>query len=171
MDAEKMNAVNKAVRKQLILSLVLSCMLVAGIPMIIFGASNKLWFLMAAGILFTVLGFYGTPMAWVSYGNKVGLRRVVYAVTREHLLAVEKISAQLGKPEKNIRALLDECFQKGYLPGYVRQGDTISLNEAKAPEETLHAAVCPYCGAKYTYRGTEEPVCPYCGAMSEKKGE
>ena len=145
-------------------------MLVAGVPMIVFGAINMggLTILMVAGIVFVVLGFYGTPLVWVSYGNKVSLKRVVYAVDREHLLTVQEISAQLSKPEKAVRGMLDQCFQKGYLVGYVRKGDEIFLNEARAPEETLHAAVCPSCGAKYTYKAGEQPVCPYCGSMSGK---
>ncbi len=162
-----MDAIGKALRKQLVWGIVVSCMFVAGIPMIIFGATGGMWILMAAGIACTVIGFYGAPMVWVSYGNKAALRRVVYAVDREHLLTVQAISSQLSKPEKAVRGMLDECFRKGYLVGYVRQGDEILLNEAKAPEEALHAAVCPHCGAKYTYKGSEA-VCPYCGAMSEK---
>ena len=165
-----MTAIEKALKKQLILAIVFSCMLVAGVPMIVFGAINMggLTILMVAGIVFVVLGFYGTPLVWISYGNKVSLKRVVYAVDREHLLTVQEISAQLSKPEKAVRGMLDQCFQKGYLVGYVRKGDEIFLNEARAPEETLHAAVCPSCGAKYTYKAGEQPVCPYCGSMSGK---
>lgn len=161
-----MEAIERVLKKQLVLGIVLSCMLVAGIPMIIFGASGKLWLLMAAGIVFTVAGFYGAPIAWSSYGTKVGYRRLVYAVEKEHLLTVQAIASQIAKPEKTVRGMLDECFRKGYLVGYVRNGDEISLNVAKAPEDTLLAAVCPYCGAKYTYKIGEQPVCPYCGGVS-----
>ena len=93
-----MKAIEKALKKQLILAIVFSCMLVAGVPMIVFGAINMggLTILMVAGIVFVVLGFYGTPLVWISYGNKVSLKRVVYAVDREHLLTVQEISAQLS---------------------------------------------------------------------------
>ena len=64
--------------------------------------------------------------------------------------------------------MLDTCFQKGHLSGFVRKGDELALNEAQAPSEKLHAAECQYCGAKFTYKGTDA-VCPYCGAMNEEK--
>lgn len=67
-----MDAIGKALRKQLVWGIVVSCMFVAGIPMIIFGATGGMWILMAAGIACTVIGFYGAPMVWVSYGNKAG---------------------------------------------------------------------------------------------------
>ena len=51
--------------KALLLAFLLTLMLIGGIPMIIFGATQKLTFLLIAGIVFTVLGFYGCPLAWV----------------------------------------------------------------------------------------------------------
>ena len=105
----------------------------------------------------------------MNYGNKLGLRRIVYAVDKEHLLTVQSIASQLSKSEKSVRGLLDECFRRGYLEGYIRQGDAIALNEATAPEEKRHAAECKYCGAKFSYQG-ELAVCPYCGAVNKRDG-
>ncbi|MDD6995715.1 MAG: hypothetical protein SPH68_04190 [Candidatus Borkfalkiaceae bacterium] len=162
-----MDAVEKALKKQLICAIAFSLMFAAGIPMIIFGAVRSAWALMAAGIAFAAAGFYGTPIVWINYGDKVAQRRVVYAVTKEHLLTVQDVAAQLSKTEKDVRNLLSVCFNKGYLSGYVRQGDNIALNEAKAPEERKHAAECRFCGAKFAYTG-DVAICPYCGAADER---
>ena len=161
-----MDAVEKARKKQLICGIVFSLMFAGGIPMIIFGAINSIWALMGIGIAFGVAGFYGTPIVWVNYGNKVAQKRVVHAVKYERLRTVQSVASQLSKTEKEVRDILDVCFHKGYFAGYVRQGDVIALNEAKAPEERKHAAECRYCGAKFAYSG-DVAFCPYCGAANK----
>ena len=163
-----MDAIEKALKRLLVLSIAFSVMFAAGIPLIPVGASKGLWALMIVGIVFTAAGFYGTPMLWTAYGARRGLRRLVYAVTKEHLLTVTELASQLGKSEKNVRSMLTDCFNRGYLVGYVRKGDELAPNEAQAPFEKLHAAECKYCGAKFTYKGADA-VCPYCGAMNEEK--
>lgn len=95
-----MNAVEKALKKQLIGGILLSCMFAGGIPMIILGAVYSVLPVMIPGIAFTVAGFYGAPIVWVNYGNKLGLKRIVYAVEKEHLLTVpeHRLAAfQIGK--------------------------------------------------------------------------
>ena len=162
-----MNAVENALKKQLVGAILLSCMLAGGIPMLILGAVYSVLPVMILGIVFAVAGFYGAPVAWVNYANKLVLKRIVYAVDKEQLLTVQSIAAQLSKSEKSVRGLLDECFRKGYLEGYLRHGDFISVNEAKASEEKLHAGECKYCGANFSYKG-EIAVCPYCGAANKR---
>ena len=159
-----MDAIDKALKKRLITGIVFALLFAGGIPMIIFGAVRSAWALMAAGIAFAVTGFYGAPVVWVNYGNLAAAKRVAYAVTKEGLLTVRSIASQLSKSEKAVRDLLDECFRKGYLSGYVRQGDTIAPNEATTPKEK--AAECKYCGAKFAYSG-DLAICPYCGAANK----
>ena len=156
-----MDAIEKALKRLLVLSIAFSVMFAAGIPLIPVGASKGLWALMIVGIVFTAAGFYGTPMLWTAYGARRGLRRLVYAVTKEHLLTVTELASQLGKSEKNVRSMLTDCFNRGYLVGYVRKGDELAPNEAQSPFEKLHAA-------EFTYKGADA-VCPYCGAMNEEK--
>ena len=108
-----MNAVEKALKKQLIGGILLSCMFAGGIPMIILGAVYSVLPVMIPGIAFTVAGFYGAPLVWVNYGNKLRLKRIVYAVEKEHLLTVQSIASQLSKSEKSVRGLLDECVRRG----------------------------------------------------------
>lgn len=163
-----MKPIAKAVRSSFILALVLSAALVAGIPAIILGATNQIWAVMAIGIVCTVLGFYGCPVAWVAYGGKRSLYRLVHAVTDEHIYTVAELAQQLSISEKEVRSKLTVCFQKNYLPGYKRSGDEILLNENEALSETLYAAECPHCGAKFSHKGTKA-ACPYCGTLIVNK--
>ena len=115
-----MKKVNEWLNKLLIISIVLSVLFVGGIPMIIIGATNELWIVMGIGIAFVAVGFYGAPVAWSVYGSARPVRRVVHAVTVEHLYTVQEIAAQLSLNEKDVRAHLDKCFNKNFLVGYKR---------------------------------------------------
>ena len=69
MEEKNIRNAGKNVKNNFRIALVLSLMLIVGVPMIVLGASNKIWAVMAIGIAFTVLGFYGCPLAWVMYGE------------------------------------------------------------------------------------------------------
>lgn len=163
-----MQPIRSALRKSFILAAILSVLFVGGIPAIVLGAVNGIWAVMGIGIGATVVGFYGTPVAWVGYAEKRSLYRLVSAVVEEHIYTVQELSAQLSLSEKNVGGKLTTCFQKQYLPGFKRVGDELKLNENTALSETVHAAVCPNCGAKYSYRGTHSQ-CPYCGTPFSEK--
>lgn len=158
-----MKAVNKYINKLLICSLVLSCLFVAGIPMIILGATHGQYAIMGVGIGLTVIGFYGAPIAWVSYGNARGLKRIVYAVVVENLYTVQEIAAQISQSEKYVRSKLTICFNRNFLAGFKREGDNIVLNENAAVDQKQRFAECPYCGAKFAY-SPQNPRCPYCNS-------
>lgn len=158
-----MKQVQKSLIRLLILSLILSAALVAGIPVIVFGAANELWILTALGIVCTAGGFFGTPIAWTAYGELRGLARLTEAVVEEHIYTVRELAVQLSISEKEARKRLNKCFQKRYLPGYRREGDNIILNEGRALEKRQFSAECPNCGAKFSYT-RENPRCPYCNS-------
>ena len=158
-----MKKVNAYLNTLLIVSIVLTAMLVGGVPMLILGAVNELWALMGIGIAFTAVGFYGTPVAWSIYGSSRTLKRVVAAVTEEHLYTVPEIAAQLSLSEQSVRGYLTTCFNRGYLAGYKREGDGIVLNENVAAQNRQRFAECPNCGAKFTYTSADAR-CPYCGS-------
>lgn len=160
--------INKEVKIRLLIGILISVAFVVGIPMIPLGAVFKWWAMMAIGIAFVGFGFYAIPIFWTNFGKKVTQKRIVFAVEREHLLTVQEISAQLSMNERQIRGILDECFRKGYLNGYIRRGDSIFRNEAVAPEDKVHAVECIYCGAKFTYKGLTG-ICPYCGSAHKEK--
>lgn len=158
-----MKAVERYFKKLLIISIVITVMLVAGIPMIVLGATNEIYAVMGVGIAFTALGFYGTPVAWSLYGANLPLKRVVRAVLVENLYTVQEISSQLSMGEQNVRAFLDKAFNKGFLDGYKRMGDVITLNENMPANKRERTAECPNCGAKFTYTA-DNARCPYCNS-------
>ena len=157
-----MEKIEKTLRTKFFAALVMSVLFVAGIPLIPVGAVNGIYPVMIVGIVFTAVGFYGTPILWTSYGATRSLRRVVFAVEKENLYSVQEIASQLSMSEKQVRGLLTDCFRKGYLEGYVREGDEITTLGGDKPGGRTRAAVCPYCGANFTYQG-RNAVCPYCG--------
>lgn len=156
-----MKPVNKAVRRMLIVSMLLTVALVAGIPSIVLGAVYRITALLCIGIVCTVCGFYGTPVAWTGYANRRGLARIVAAVVEEQLYQVPELAAQLSLSEKEVRGRLTVCFQRRYLQGFRRDGDIIVRNEGVVSERQEYAAECPSCGAKFMYTA-DRAYCPYC---------
>ena len=63
--------INKTKKKKFTTAVILSVMLVVGIPCIVVGATfgGAMFALMGLGIFCVVMGFYGSPIAWVNYGN------------------------------------------------------------------------------------------------------
>ena len=158
-----MEKVTKYLRTLFITSMVLTVMLIAGIPMIVVGAVTHVYAVMGLGIAFTAAGFYGCPIAWTVYGSNISLKRVVGAVMQENLYTVQEISAQLNIDVRQVRAHLDKAFNRGYLMGYRRSGDVISVNESIAESKRELVAECPNCGAKFTYTA-DNARCPYCNS-------
>lgn len=158
-----MNPVKRAVRSAFAVSILLTFALAAGIPAIVLGAEYGITAVLAIGVVCVVCGFYGVPVAWISYANKRGLARLVFAVTEEHIYSVAELSAQLSISEKEIRTRLTACFQHKYLPGYRRDGDDIILNEGVALGKKERVAECPNCGAKFSYTA-DRARCPYCNS-------
>mgnify|MGYP005970226187 FL=1 len=165
-----MQKAEHTVRSLLIAALIASVLFVVGIPMIILGASgafgsigvNRLFLI--AGIVFTAGCFYGMPILWITYANARELRRVVFAVEVQRLYTVERLAAHLNLPPEVTRGKLDACFEKGYLPGFIRDGDTLTPLSDVTPENTLHSVECPSCSARFTFEGGNGK-CPYCGTV------
>lgn len=165
-----MKSIEKTLKNSLILSICLSVGFVAGIPAIVLGAVNEITAVMVIGIILTVIGFYGTPMAWINYGANRSLKRLINAIKEEHLYSVQELAVHLSQSEKVIRTNLNKCFLKGYLTGYKKDGDNIILNEGVDLNKKEYSASCPFCGAKFTYT-IDNPRCPYCNSpvISDKE--
>ncbi len=164
----KNKSIKKDLNNQLIFAIILSVLFVIGIPLIIFGVSSSITFLLVLGIIFVVLGFYGTPIIWTSYANKRQQKMIIDTIIYEHILTVSELAKQLQISEKLIRQHITTAIQKKYIVGYLFDGKTLSLNEKTAPKKKLSITKtkCPHCG------GTLEPTeqgyhCPYCGAKME----
>ena len=145
-----MKNVRKALRGAFAAALIFTFLLPVGGAMLGVGLGFGIPAVWGIGIGFMATGFYGCPIAWVAYGGKKGLYRVVEAIEEEHLYTVQEIGAQLGISEKEVRNRLDTCFNKRYLVGYKKSGDGVTLNENTALAEEDLSAVCEACGARFT---------------------
>ncbi len=166
---ENQNVINakKYEKKSLIAAIVLSMMLIVGVPMIVLGASNKIWAVMAIGIAFTVLGFYGCPIAWVFFGENRFRSALVGAVEYEGAETVESLAAQFGKPVNKIAADIRKLIERRCLVGYVFDGTTLVASRKKEkPRERIEVGKCPSCNAVMVYENGKV-VCPYCGFVRE----
>lgn len=153
--------------KRKTLAIILSVMLVAGVPILIVGATRLhqnggFVAMLVIGIVFTVLGFYGTPLAWVQVGTASRRAMLVRAINEEHLYTVQELAVRLDITEKDASAFMRECMQKGYLTGYMRDGDRLILNENVALGPKEYSVECSHCGA-YVTCSEKDAKCPYCG--------
>lgn len=166
MNKNEKNA-GKGVRKAFWTAAILSLMLVVGVPMIIFGATDKMYVLMGIGIAFTVLGFYGCPIAWVMYGEEKFRASLVSAIECEGSVTVAGLAAQFGKPEKKIAADIRKLIEKRYLTGYVFDGEKLEYAVKKERvKERVFVGKCPSCNAIMVYEDGKV-MCPYCGFVRE----
>lgn len=97
-----MERLKKRQAKVLTAAVVMSVLFVVGIPAIILGATNEIWALMILGIVFTVAGFYGMPLVWVSYASGFSLLRVVELVERDNVYSVEEIASQTNCSKRDV---------------------------------------------------------------------
>ena len=165
----EMEPIRKAVRSSLTLALLLTFALPLGGVLLGVGLGIGQPGIWAVGIAFLAAGFYGCPIGWVSYGNKREYFRFITAIEEEHLYTVQELASQLGLPEKEVRNRIEVCFSKRWLIGYRRNGDELILNTNRQLSEQKETVTCPACGAKFSYKKTEDAWCPYCGTPVEQK--
>ena len=159
-----MKKINKNTKTILIWSVIISLMLVVGIPMIILGAIKSIWFVLVIGIIFTVIGFYGTPIIWVYFANTKVLQRVVEIINNEHLLKVSEIAQHLQLSEQQIKMHITNAIKKNFLQGYIFDGLELKENkEEKNKFEKLLKNKCPNCGANLI-KIDNGHRCEYCGS-------
>ncbi len=146
----------------LILSICLSVSFVAGIPLIVVGAVNEIWVVLGLAIACVVVGFYGTPIAWMHYGSMVAIKRVVDAVLIEKIETVSEISKQLQISPKVAKDRVTTAIKRQYIMGYRFDGETLVENEPKKKEKLKPVENhCPNCGGKMeSFDGFD--FCPYC---------
>lgn len=160
----------KAKKNNTAIAILLTLGLIVGIPLIVVGAINMdenkgFAALLAVGIVLVVAGFYGSPVAWARLGTLNQELTLVQAVTNEHLHTVADLSQRLSMNGKQTSATLNSCIKKGYLTGFIREGDTLVLNENRALAPTTLTVDCPRCGATFTLQKGDTARCPYCGSV------
>ena len=158
------NNLNKYLTKILILSLIITIMLPMGILMIIFGASKSIWIILAFGIVFTVIGFYGCPIIWIYYANNKTMKRVIEIINDESLYSIDEISSHIQISKIQIKNHITNAIKKGYLQGYIFDGNILKINEKEQiSKKTLIQKKCPNCGG-LLIENNNEYYCEYCGS-------
>ena len=137
--------------------------LFGGIPVLVIGATNGITALIVTGIALIAINFYACPILLVSYTNVLMLKRTAKAVNEEHIYDVKNIALQTGKPEEFIKQQIRVCLEKGYIAGFLFDGEKLTLNRNVKADKRLLSYKCSNCGATITYYSNEHPVCPYCG--------
>ncbi len=158
--------INNEIKKTFTIALVISILFVVGIPMIALFA-GKNWVLMSIGIVFVVVGFYGSPLIWVSFAGKRRTRRVIEAIENENLYSNAEIASQLSMREKEVQSEIYKSINKKYLVGYLYDGKELTINEKQRQEKKLHIKKCKNCGGKLEEHDGKW-VCPYCDMTFSK---
>lgn len=151
---------------KMIMGIILPILLVAGIIFIIMFA-KKNTILLVVGIAFVVLGFYGTPLAWVSYAAKKTDIRLLSLIYDENIYTIDGLASQLGQSAENTLAEVRNLISQGYLTGYLLKDNSyLELNTYEKQGKRAVVVKCPSCGAKTKITGTKG-FCEYCGESIE----
>ena len=163
-----MSNINADLKAKRYWAIVASCAFALGIPLIIYGAINSIWFLLGVGIACVLFGFYGTPILWVNYGSLRSLKRVVDAVMEEHITSVNELSQHLSTNNNSIRQSITKAINNKYITGYIFDGNNLISNTKQSPKKQVIQRKCANCG------GTLIEIengwkCEYCGSNFNKE--
>lgn len=162
-----MDAAIKKKKTLLAVAIILTVGLPVGILMTILCAIDKMWILMALGIVLIVAGFYGAPICWVRVGDVNKTIHLLKAVEQQNLYSVSELSTYMSVNEKVIVALIQSAIRAGYLNKYLFV-DNQRLELITARKQELHrfSFKCANCGAD-VYAEAQAPTaqCQYCGKV------
>lgn len=153
-----MKSIKKHCISLFIFSMISSLMFVCGIPFIIMGAkSNKI--LMIVGIIFTVWGFYGSPILWINFAQSKRLLTIYEQVTIDKILSASQIALNNNQTIDVVTENLKTLLQKRFLTGYIiNEKGELSKFEGKF---NIINNKCPTCGANMERDG-DKLYCSYC---------
>jgi len=165
----KEKSIYKVKSKWFGLSLFISILTPIAIPCIPIG------FVMGGPIGFTLGGvcsgivffaFYAIPLFWVHYGSVKRRVNTFQAIEEKYIYKVGEIAVQLGNQNENdIRNDIYYLIEKGYLKGYLFDGNEITLNENQKLQKKQVVNICPYCGSKKIKLDENgDYYCSYCDA-------
>ena len=160
-----MDRLNKSIKIKFFLALICSICLPAGILLIIFSGGKV--GILATGIVLAVLGFYGTPMLWISYANTKSLKTTLRLITNEHIYTVQDLASQLSVDKKQVELSINTLITKGFLTGFLFHDGILELNTNKKQTGTAKTTKCPNCGGIMTFDGIHY-ICDYCGFVLEE---
>lgn len=166
-----MNEISKIekVRKTLVcFAVLLSLMLVGGIPMIVFGATRHSTALLVFGIIFVVAGFYGAPMVWVAVGSSAESKKLFSQIHDGSVTSISDLARLNDKSENLMHQQVKKLIDKKYLTGVALVGDEIvRLSADGKTVVNVSAAItyrCPYCTGPVAMVGGRGK-CEYCGSL------
>lgn len=161
-----MNKLKNKLIVNIIAGIILPILLVVGIVMIIVYAKNNA-ILLTLGIVFVVLGFYGSPMVWVVYGTKKQDLRLLSLVYNENVYSVDSLAEQLGMEKQTVLTEVRKLISQGFLTGYLlKDNNYLELNTNEKQGKKVTIVKCPSCGAKNRVTGNSS-FCEYCGEKLE----
>lgn len=142
---------------------ILSLIILIGAVCIVAGIIKGITALWISGIVIIFLfSIYGIPIVWLRNIEKKKKFRMGEFILEHESTPLSMLAGSVGVSESvaldNVRWLLTN----GYLPGYIIDGNTVTLSKLVDPNMQEHTAICPNCGASFTYVG-KIGQCPYCG--------
>lgn len=160
----------KALGGQLALAIFLTLGLPVGIVFIIIGAVNKdanvvYKVMLGIGITLAVLGFYGSPIAWVKYGPQKRYARIIDAIKREGFRDVNDIARHLSMQPKDVQDAVRVSIDKQYLTGYTIEDTKIIPLNNRPDDLGVYTIECPYCGGITETSNNLQVKCQFCGRM------
>lgn len=162
-----MNEVYKSRFGHLTAALILSVALVGGIPMIVFGAVKGITALLVAGIVCTVAGFYGCPIAWVNFAACCANYKFYVQITEGGVHTVRELAEINGISDGEARNKVKSMIRKNW----IGKNAVVDLYNAPVQKGAQTVSVqCPSCGAKATIVSSGEK-CPYCGTYIARPKE
>jgi ribosomal protein S8 len=157
--------------KRFILALLFSIGFISGIPLLIYGFINHLYLIGVLGIVFTVAGFYGTPILWIAYSSLFFKITLFEQITLDKIFSIKTLAETNNRNEKEIINNVNYLIVKRYLTNYIIEDNKYIIDikdikdsniEMYAENKDIQAVKCKGCGAVVNInRGYGK--CPYCG--------
>lgn len=155
-----MQYLKQKVRNRFILALILSFALPGGILMTIFGATKGMTWMLVVGIVCIVAGFYGCPIAWVTYGTLRNQKILLRSIVEDGMYNVADIVSTYGMKPAQADSNVKQLITNGYLTGFKFVDGVLR----KTQKDSFYQ--CPYCGTRLEEYSLK---CPNCSAPLEKK--
>ena len=162
-----MDAAIKKKKIMLAVSIILTIGFPVGIVMTVLCAINKIWVLMALGIVLIVAGFYVAPICWTRIGGYSRTITLLRAIEEQNLYTVAELSTYMSTNEKTTVALIQSAIREGYLNKYLFvDNQRLELITARKQEMHHFSFKCANCGAD-VYAEAQAPTaqCQYCGKV------
>lgn len=160
----------KAIKKKKILIIVATLLTIGfpvGIVMTILCATNKIWILMAVGIVLIVAGFYVAPVCWVKMSDCSKMIALLRGIEEQNLYTVQELATYTSSNEKATIARIHTAINAGYLNNYLFvENNRLELIKARKQEIGRISFKCDNCGANvYTEQNASSARCEYCGKV------